>query len=117
MVIALVRLFLASPSMHDDRSANAFPSQVRRTRYPIKPSIAQLEERGTVIWNLSLVLSQGRWFDPGSKDALFAYCFHVSLAIIHWAGGIVSATTTMRIRDSTQSWPTKMFYPQYPVVK
>ena len=42
-----------------------------QTSNPIKPSIAQLEERGTVICNLSSVLSQGRWFDPGSKDVLF----------------------------------------------
>jgi hypothetical protein len=32
------------------------------------PSIAQLEERGTVKENT--VLSQGHWFDPGSKDFL-----------------------------------------------
>jgi hypothetical protein len=32
------------------------------------PSIAQLEERGTVICNLASVLSRGRWFEPGSKD-------------------------------------------------
>jgi hypothetical protein len=37
----------------------------------IKPSIAQLEERGTVIRNLSSVLSRGRWFEPGSKDIVF----------------------------------------------
>ena len=32
------------------------------------PSIAQLEERGTVKENT--VRSQGHWFDPGSKDFL-----------------------------------------------
>jgi hypothetical protein len=32
------------------------------------PSIAQLEERGTVKGNT--VRSQGHWFDPGSKDFL-----------------------------------------------
>ena len=42
---------------------------------PIKPSIAQLEERGTVICNPISVLSQGRWFDPGSKDVLFLNIF------------------------------------------
>ena len=42
-----------------------------KLRNPIKPSIAQLEERGTVICNLSSVLSRGRWFEPGSKDVLF----------------------------------------------
>ena len=34
------------------------------------PSIAQLEERGTVKENT--VRSQGHWFDPGSKDFLIA---------------------------------------------
>ena len=34
----------------------------------VYPSIAQLEERGTVICNLALALSRGRWFEPGSKD-------------------------------------------------
>ena len=32
------------------------------------PSIAQLEERGTVKENT--VRSQGHWFDPGSEDFL-----------------------------------------------
>ena len=34
----------------------------------IRPSIAQLEERETVMDNIS---SQGHWFDPGSKDVVF----------------------------------------------
>lgn len=34
------------------------------------PSIAQLEERGTVIGSNSAKKSRGHWFDPGSKDFL-----------------------------------------------
>ena len=47
----------------------------------MKPSIAQLEERGTVICNLISGPSQGRWFDPGSKDFLFTQFFRISLTI------------------------------------
>ena len=54
---------------------HVYPTRARVSVGPIKPSIAQLEERGTVICNPISVLSQGRWFDPGSKDVLFLKIF------------------------------------------
>lgn len=36
------------------------------------PSVAQLEERGTVIGNKCMRSSQGHWFDPGLRDS---FCF------------------------------------------
>jgi hypothetical protein len=50
----------------------ALSNYIGLIRTNIKPSIAQLEERGTVIRNLSPVLSRGRWFEPGSKDVVFS---------------------------------------------
>ena len=55
-----------------------------QTFNPIKPSIAQLEERGTVICNLSSVLSRGRWFEPGSKDVLFLLISFSPLNFMHF---------------------------------
>ena len=45
------------------------------------PSIAQLEERGTVKENT--VRSRGHWFDPGSKDFLLVARFFGAMTMTH----------------------------------
>ena len=72
----------------------------------VYPSIAQLEERGTVMCNLASALSRGRWFEPGSKDIFLIaplispikqVVFHPS-ATVKW----VSATILLPSRIITQ---------------
>jgi hypothetical protein len=47
------------------------------------PSIAQLEERGTVMENT--MRSRGHWFDPGSKDFFASSAFGAMTMTHHLA--------------------------------